>query len=264
MNKVINIKNITLVLSIIGLALPALARDIEYGASSGEISIFVNPGEPTQVKFPGMISGGYKRKDSALVLDKKDDDLILFGNQAITPSGEAFIVRLEDGRSYSIRARRATAENPRDDSVSISDSRGSIILSKEEEDPPYKEKRFEYAPPSQISGLMREMVLASEFGKSSIAGYRKSEKYRGQVVLNDGTMLATIDTIFIGPNLWGYVLDAKNMLNTTQKINPASFRLDGTRAISASDWELYPKPFNIEQQIAGKDSGKVYIVTKAR
>ncbi len=264
METKVKLKSIALIFLLVGIATTALARDVEYNEGDGEISIWVTPGEPTRVAFPAMIAGGYKRKDSSLVLDKKDHDLILFGNQTISPNGEAFIVRLEDGRSYSIRAKRASADKPRDDAVSITDSRGSIILSKEEEEPTYREKRFEYAPPSQISGLMREMVLTSEFGKSTIAGYRKSEKYRGQVVLSDGTMLATIDTIFIGPNLWGYVLDTKNLLNTTQKINPASFRLDGTRAVSASNWELTPKPFNIEQQIAGKDSTKIYIVTKAR
>jgi len=76
--------------------------------------------------------------------------------------------------------------------------------------------------------------------------------------------LATIDSIYIGPNLWGYVIDAKNLLNTTQRVNPASFRIDGARAISASNWELSPKPFNVEQQIAGKDQTKIYIVTRAR
>jgi hypothetical protein len=242
----------------------AAARDIEYSPGTGEITIYVNAGEPTQLQMPGMIAGGYKKKDAAIALDKRDQDLIVFANQGLSPNGEAFIVRLEDGRSYSIRAKRASADNPRDDFINILDSRGSIVMTKEEEEPAYKEKSFEYAPPSQISGLMREMVLTSEFGKASIAGYRKTDKYKGQVVLDDGTMLATIDSIFIGPNLWGYVIDAKNMLNTTQRLNPASFRLDGTRAISANNWELAPKPFNIEQQLSSKDKTKVYIVTRAR
>ena len=250
--------------TLFGLCSIAQAKDLEYKPGTGEITVYLNPGEPTQVQFPGMISGGYKRKDSSLNLDKRDQDLILFGNQTLSPSGEAFIVRLQDGRSYSIRAKRASADNPRDDFINILDSRGSIVMSKEEEEPAYREKQFQYAPPSQISGLMREMVLSSEFGKSSIAGYRKSDKYKGQVVLDDGTMLATIDTIFIGANLWGYVLDAKNLLNTTQKVNPASFRLDGTRAISMKNWELSPKPFNVEQQLSGRDKTKIYIVTKAR
>ncbi|MDZ4787218.1 MAG: type-F conjugative transfer system secretin TraK [bacterium] len=242
----------------------ASARDLEYSPGSGEIVINVNPGEPTQVEFPGSISGGYKKKDSGLVLDKKDTDLIVFANQAITPTGEAFIVRLEDGRSYSLRAKRAGADSPRDDFVNINDSRGSIVLSKDEEEPAYKEKKFDYAPPTQISGLMREMVLSSEFGKANIAGYKKSDKYKGQVVIDDGAVIATIDTIYIGANLWGYVLDTKNLLNQTQKVNPATFRLDGTRAVSASQWELAPKPYNVEQQIAGRDSTKVYIVTRAK
>ncbi len=259
-----NVQILLMTLSVLCLGFKAEARDVDYAPGGGEIVIYVNTGEPTQIQMPGMISGGYKKKDAAIALDKRDQDLIVFANQGLNPNGEAFIVRLEDGRSYSIRAKRATPDNPRDDFINILDSRGSIVMSKDEEEPAYKEKNFNYAPPTQVSGLMREMMLNSEFGKASIAGYRRSDKYRGQVVLDDGTMLGTIDSIFIGPNLWGYVIDAKNMLNTTQRLNPASFRLDGTRAVSATNWELSPKPFNVEQQLAGKDTTKVYIVTRAR
>jgi hypothetical protein len=54
------------------------------------------------------------------------------------------------------------------------------------------------------------------------------------------------------------------MLDTTQIINPASFRLDGTRAISARNWELAPRPMNAEQELAGKERTKIYIVTRAK
>ncbi|MCB9030750.1 MAG: hypothetical protein H6619_06830 [Deltaproteobacteria bacterium] len=243
---------------------PAFARDVDVDSTAGEIDVYLNPGEPTQVEFPSVIAGGHKRKDSTLVLDKKDSSLVVFANQKITTNGEAFIVRLEDGRSYSIRAKRATKDSPRDDFLNINDNRGSIVLPAKEEDPAYKEKQFEYAPPSKISGLMREMVLVAEFGKSSIAGYRRSEKYKGQLVLDDGAMRAEIDSIFIGPDLWGYVINAENLLDQTQKINPATFRLDGTRAVSASTFEMAPRPLNVEQQIASKDKAKIYIVTRAR
>jgi hypothetical protein len=257
-------KILTIAMTLFIAQTDSFARDIEFNPGTGEIVVYVNTGEPTQIQMPGMVSGGYKKKDAAIALDKRDQDLIVFANQGLSPNGEAFIVRLEDGRSYSIRAKRATADNPRDDFINIIDSRGSIVMSKDEEEPAYKEKNFSYAPPTQISGLMREMMLNTEFGKASISGYRRSDKYKGQVVLDDGTMLATIDSIFIGPNLWGYVIDAKNMLNTTQRLNPASFRLDGTRAVSASNWEMAPKPFNVEQQLSAKDKTKVYIVTRAR
>lgn len=255
---------ITLLVVTLVFSTGVMARDVEHQEGSGEIVVYVNPGEPTQVQFPSDISGGYKKKDSTLMLDRKNRDLIVFANQGINDIGEAFIVRLEDGRSYSLRAKRATDQSPRDDFVSVMDQRGSIILSKEEEEPAYKEKNYKYAPPSVVSGLVREMVLAAEFGKAGVAGYQRTEKYKGQVVLNDGTMLATIDSIFVGPSLWGYVIDAKNLLDTTQQINPATFRLDGTRAVSATNWELAPKPLSVEQQIASKDKTKIYIVTKAR
>lgn len=250
------------ILLLLALAQNALARDVEY--AGGEVDIRVLPGEPTQIQFPGSIAGGFKRKLSTLSLDRKDQDLIIFANEGISDSGEAIIVRLQDGRSYSVRIKRANADLQRDDIVKLHDERPGALLSSEEEEPAYKEKLFPYAPASQVSGLMREMVLAAEFGKKQIPGYRISEAYKGQAVLDDGTLVATIDKIFIGPNLWGYVLDTRNMLDTTQKVNAASFRLDGTRAVSAEQWELAPRPLNVEQQVSARDRTKVYVVTRAK
>jgi hypothetical protein len=111
---------------------------------------------------------------------------------------------------------------------------------------------------------MREMVLVAEFGKKTIPGYTLSERHKGETVVSDGALLAKIDKIFIGPNLWGYVLDTTNLLDQSQKLNAAAFRIDGTRAISASNWELAARPLNVEEQIAAKHNTKVYIVTRAR
>ena len=242
----------------------AFCRDVLYDTNSGEIEVYVRPGEPTQLTFPGKVGGGYKRRDSTISLDRKGRDLIVFGHQNISDAGEGILIRLEDGRSYSVRAKRASDQNPKDDFVVIQDNRGSILLSDDEEEPAYKEKFYPYASPNQVSGFMREMMLAMEFGKSSIPGYQRSDKYRGEVVLDDGTMRATIDTIFIGGKYWGYAVDVQNLLDQTQQINPATFRLDGTRAISSNRWELAPKPLTSEHQIAAKDRSKIYIVTKAR
>ena len=239
-----------------------LAKDIDY--KGGEISVHVTPGEPTQVKFPGVISGGFKKKSSSLSLDRKDSDLVIFSNDRLPETGEAIIVRLNDGRSYSLRVNKATEESPRDDVINVVEKKEGIVSGDEEEAPPYKEAKFEYAPPTQVSGLVREMVLVSEFGKKAIPGYKVTDAYRGQTVLNDGTMVATIESIFIGPNLWGYVLSTKNLLDQTQRLNPATFRIDGTRAVSAKDWELAPRPLDVEQQISNKHETKVYIVTRAK
>ena len=54
------------------------------------------------------------------------------------------------------------------------------------------------------------------------------------------------------------------MLDSTQKINPATFRLDGTRAVIAQKWELAPQPKTPEQEISKGHTGKVYIVTKSK
>lgn len=252
---------VSLTIALLWICSPAFARDIDY--NNQEVIIRVNPGEPTQIQFPGQISGGFKRKNASLSIDKKNEDLIVFAQEAIPDQGEAIIVRLEDGRSFSLRVQRASSEFPRDDLIKINDSRDAGIPTDEEE-PAYREKNFQYAPPSAVSGLVREMMLVGEFGKTSVSGYRASDRFKGQVVLDDGTLRAVVDRMFIGPNLWGYVIDAQNLLDVSQKINPATFRLDGTRAISANNWELSPKPLNTEQQISAKDKAKIYIVTKAR
>ena len=237
------------------------AHTIEYKDS--EISVNVTPGEPTQIQFPGIVKGGYMKQSSSLHLDRKDTDLIIFANEGLNQRGESIIVRLEDGRSYSIRIKAATKDTPRDDVVKIEDKREQNI-DEEEELAEYKEGKFEYAPSSTVSGFLREMVLVAEFGKKGISGYRVTNSYKGESVLQDGTLRATIDKIFIGPKLWGYVIDVENLLDQSQKLNPATFRLDGTRAISAEQWELSPRPLTIEQEVAKKDKTKVYVVTRAR
>lgn len=242
----------------------ASARDLEYGGR--EISVFIKPGEPTQIQFPSTIAGGFKKKQSSLNLDRKGTDLVVFGQDSLTEAGEAIIVRLENGKSYSIRVHRSSPDKPRDDMVRIEDSLTSPQSSGDDDDkdPPHKEKTFDYAPPNQVSGLMREMMLNAEFGKTGITGYRVSDIHRGETVLSDGTITAKIDRIFIGPNLWGYVVDAENLLQTSQKINAGSFRIDGTLAISAKDWELAAQPLNHEQQIAAKHRTKLYIITRSK
>lgn len=247
-------------------ATSAYARDVEYSSGSGEIPVWVNVGEPTEVIFEGgRIKDGFKNSNAAIALDKKESSLVIFGkaNLKERENGEALLVRLENGTSYPLRVRLASSDNPRDAQVVVGDGKGALGA-EEEEAPPYKERGYDYAPPSKVSGLMREMALVAEFGKSSIPGYQASDKFKGQTVVSDGAILAKIDRIFIGSNLWGYVLDTTNLLDQSQKLNPATFRIDGTRAISASNWELAARPMTIENQISGKHSAKVYIVTRAR
>ena len=249
--------------SVVG-ALNAYARNVEYSSGQGELEVWVNVGEPTELIFEGgKIKDGFRNSNSGIAIDKKDSSLIVFGKETMRDTGEAILVRLEDGRSYPVRIRRASPENPRDAQVVISDAKG-IMGGEEEEPAPFKDRSYEYAPPSKVSGLMREMVLVAEFGKKTIPGYTLSERHKGETVVSDGAVLAKIDKIFIGPNLWGYVLDTTNLLDQSQKLNAASFRIDGTRAISASNWELAARPLNVEEQIAAKHNAKVYIVTRAR
>jgi hypothetical protein len=242
----------------------SFARDVEYSAGQGEIDVWVNVGEPTELVFEGgKIKDGFKNSNAGIALDKKESSLVIFGKESMNENGEAILVRLEDGRSYPIRIRRAGSDNPRDAQIVVTDGRGA--MGEEEEEPaPFKERSYDYAPPSKVSGLMREMVLVAEFGKKAIPGYKMSERHKGETVVSDGAIVAKIDKIFVGPNLWGYVLDTTNVLDQSQKLNAATFRIDGTRAISASSWELTARPLNVEEQISGKHNAKVYIVTRAR
>ena len=244
----------------------AFARDVQYQSGNGEIEVWINIGEPTEIVFEGgRIKDGFKNSNAGIAIENKGNALVVFGKENINENGEAILVRLDDGRSYPLRIRRATAESPRDAQISIGDGKGAFGAPEEESMPePYKERGYEYAPASKVSGLMREMVLVAEFGKRSIAGYQISEKFKGQEVVSDGAVLAKIDKIFIGANLWGYVLDTTNLLDQSQKLNAATFRIDGTRAVSASSWELSARPLNVEEQISDKHNAKVYIVTRAR
>ncbi len=244
---------------------PVFARDVQYQQGDGEIEVYVNIGEPTEIMFEGgQIKDGFHNSNAPIAIQNKGSALILFGKQNMSAEGAALIVRLNDGRSYPIRVLVASKENPRDAQLLIEDGKGAFGAEEESAPEGYTERSYEYAPASKVSGLMREMVLVAEFGKKTIPGYTSSEKYKGQTVVSDGSILAKIDRMFIGPNLWGYVLDTTNLLDQSQKLNPATFRIDGTRAVSASAWELAARPLNVEEQISNKHNAKVYIVTRSR
>lgn len=244
---------------------PAFARDVQYQEGDGEIEVFVNVGEPTEISFEGgQIKDGFHNSNAPIAIQNKGSALIIFGKQNMTADGAALIVRLNDGRSYPIRVMVANEKNPRDAQIIIEDGKGAFGAEEEQAPEGYTERGYDYAPASKVSGLMREMVLVAEFGKKAIPGYTMSDKYKGQTVVSDGSILAKIDRMFIGPNLWGYVLDTTNLLDQSQKLNPATFRIDGTRAVSSSSWELAARPLNVEEQISNKHNAKVYIVTRSR
>lgn len=247
--------------SLVVLAPAAWAREVKYVGN--EQSIYVNPGEPTQIVFPGKIEGGFKRKNSALALERNGNFLVLFAQPDLTDEGEALLVLLDDKRSYAIRVVPATDEHVRDESVRLIDEREDTDYENGPATPDLV-PRDGFAPPTIASGLIREMVLVAEKGvKKGITGYRRSNRYTGETVLHDGALEARIDEIFMGPDLWGYVLSVENMLDTTQRLNPATFRLDGTRAVSAERWELAARPDTAEQKLAAAHKAKVYIVTRA-
>ncbi len=239
--------------------MPAYARDLRY--TGNEETVYVRPGEPTQVSFPENILGGFKRKNSSISLDKKDNYLIVFSQPELPPEGEAIIVHLDDKRSYALRIKPASNLNSRDEAVTILDDRRPESSDEEET---ITRAPTGFAPASVVSGLMRELVLVAEFGKKrGIPGYQRSNRYAGEVIMHDGAVEVKIDEIFMGSNLWGYVATVTNLLDTTQRLNPASFRLDGTHAVSASRWELAPRPMTAEQEIANAHIAKIYIITRS-
>lgn len=268
-----NVRLLKILKKIIGTAIFVLcafypligfSRDVDY--NNQELTVYVTPGEPTQIQFPDDIQGGFKKSLTALSLDRKKSDLVIFSSDALAKQGEAIIVRLKDGRSYSLRVKRADDANPRDAIIRVKDRRSALISTEEEdeENPAYADQQFKQAKSNQVSGLMREMILATEFGKASIPGYKVSDRYKGETILNDGTLVATVDRIFIGANLWGYVINATNLLDQAQLVNPATFRINGTRAISAQRWELGGKPLDVEQQLANTNQTKIYVIARPR
>lgn len=245
------------------LSTPAFARDLTYNGN--EVDVYVKPGEATQVEFPSHIEGGYKNKVSSLALEKKENYLIVFARPEINMDGETIIVHLDDKRTYSLRFLPANEQNPRDGSVKVIDNREPEPEDLGTEEPTTGAKKFKYAPSDTVAGLMREMVMAAEFGKQgAIPGFRRSNRFSGETILDDGAVSAKIDEIFMGSDLWGYVVSVENKLNTTQRLNPASFRMDGTKAIVAQRWQLEAMPETAEQKIAGMHASKLYIVTRAK
>jgi hypothetical protein len=246
-------------LLLIGVANTAVARDVEYDGR--EATIYVTPGEPTQITFPNQVTGGFKSQKSNVNLEKQDNYLVLFAKPGLKREGESVIVAIEDKRTYALRVRPSDETLPRDDLVEIHDLRPPMIVEEEELIPEQSRKKVR----NPISKLMRDMIMVAEFGKKKqIAGYRRSNRYSGETVMHDGALEATIEEIFMGSDLWGYVLRVENKLDITQRLNPASFRLDGARAVSAQNWELAPRPQNDEQMIANAHQGKVYIITQAK
>ena len=252
---------ITSLVAILAVVNSASAREVKY--SGNEVPVYVTPGEPTQITFPSKIEGGFKRKHSALALQRQENFLVVFAQPEIPYEGEALLVHLSDKRSYALRVLPSDDDNPRDEFIDVKDQREDVSGDGVAETDQYLQPRG-FAPPTYVNGLMREMILVSEFGKrGSIQGYRRSNRYTGETILHDGSVEAKVLEIFMGTDLWGYVLEVENLMDTSYKINPATFRLDGTRAVVVQNWELSPKPDTAEQKLAKGNVAKVYIVTKS-
>jgi hypothetical protein len=248
------------VLCVLCFSTEAFAREVTY--TGKEVAVYVTPGEPTQITFPDKIEGGFKRKHSSLALERQANFLVVFAQPEIPYEGEALLVHLKDKRSYALRILPSDDDNQRDEFIKLRDMREEFDDEGTPQPGLVTPRGF---PPATVTpGLVREMVLVAEFGKrGGIPGYRRSNRYTGETVLHDGTIEAKIKEIYMGTDLWGYVLEVENPLNTTYRLNPASFRLDGTRAVAAERWELSPRPVTAEQKIANGHRSRVYIVTRS-
>jgi hypothetical protein len=82
------------------------ARQIEY--YGGEAKVYVTPGEPTVVSFPGEINGGYKRTSSDITMNVQGRDLIILARPGLSDRGEVLVVYLKDNRSFMLRVIMAS------------------------------------------------------------------------------------------------------------------------------------------------------------
>ncbi len=156
MKKIKNIFNILITITTLSLifCFNAFSKDIEYKGE--EVDVFVTPGEPTQVQFPSKVLGGFKKKLSAISLDKKANDLVIFATEKLSEEGESLIIRLDDGRSYTIRVKKGD-EDQRNTLVRIIDKTQSILKDQGDanEDSELNKGQMQFAPATKVSGLMR-------------------------------------------------------------------------------------------------------------
>lgn len=229
------------------------ARKIVYNGE--EVKVFVRLNEPTQVIFSSEVVGGFKKKDAHFSLDRKSEHLIIFPQQGLSTKGEVILVKLIDQRTYSLRITPETSETTRDAVL--------YLLGSADEKIDNKRQSNKYASSNTVNGLLRELILVSDFGKVRIPGYRESTRHNGETILANGTIKANIERIFIGTSLWGYTLQVENLTSQPVRLNPGDFRLDGFRAIKFKEDELAPRPTSSEvnQQ---KFKTKAYIVTNVR
>ena len=101
------------------LAAPAFAREVRYVGA--EQTVYVNPGEPTQVLFPGKVVGGFKSKNSPVALERDGNFLVVFAQPDLTEEGAAILVILEDKRSFAVRITPASDDHVRDEVAKIID-----------------------------------------------------------------------------------------------------------------------------------------------
>ena len=173
----------------------AEARDFNYTGGE-EARIYVTPGEPTQVSFPGKIKGGFMASED-ISIKRQDNFVVVFAQQGLSPDGDVLIIHLEDSRAYSLRViPSGFSDHQRDSMVKIIDTR-EPEFEEESVETKIRETKGPYPSPSVVPGLMRELILISEFSrKKGIPGYRRSNIYSGETVLNDGTVSAVVDEIF--------------------------------------------------------------------
>lgn len=94
---------------------------VDVRRSSTEIPVYVVPAEPTRIEFEREIEGGFKRKNSAIGIQRQKNVLIIFAHSDLSYSGESILVKTKGGPYYAIRVMPETEDHSRDVAVHIED-----------------------------------------------------------------------------------------------------------------------------------------------
>lgn len=95
----------------------AIENRVFFRETGQTVGVRLETGRKTVLSFPVEVVGGFRRSRSNLTLSRRGKDVELAPLDGLTVDGEAVLIKLKDGRWYSVRARRADAQHPADISL---------------------------------------------------------------------------------------------------------------------------------------------------
>ncbi len=111
-----------------GESIPQVEPSFQLLRSYRQPTLYMVPKEPLALRFPKKIELGFKSKHSGLLIERNDNNLILFSSEELTIAGESIIVLLADGRLYSLRVARASPGQNADTIVTLQEEQGNPSL----------------------------------------------------------------------------------------------------------------------------------------